>query len=35
LFSRYAAKIPIVRSSHHSIIRSFVYSSYSWFIVHS
>jgi hypothetical protein len=33
LFNRYAAEIPIVRSSDHSIFRPFVYSSYSSFIV--
>jgi hypothetical protein len=32
---RYAAEIPIVRSSDHSIVRPFVHSSYSSFIVHS
>jgi hypothetical protein len=32
---RYAAKIPIVRSSDHSIVRPFVHSSYSSFIVRS
>ena len=32
---RYAAEIPIVRSSDHSIVRPFVHSSYSSFIVRS
>jgi hypothetical protein len=32
---RYAAEILIVRSSDHSIVRPFVHSSYSSFIVHS
>jgi hypothetical protein len=35
VFSRYAAEIPIVRSSDHSIVRPFVHSSYSSFIVRS
>jgi hypothetical protein len=32
LSSRYAAEIPIVRSSDHSIVRPFVHSSYSSFV---
>jgi hypothetical protein len=35
LSCRYAAEIPIVRSSDHSIVRPFVHSSYSSFIVRS